>query len=146
MCRFLIVESRPAIRPADLLRRFADMAEKSRSEDGDLQGDGWGFALRNDGGDWRGYWSLRPSGKRKTSSLPFRRPAAFALMPAAAPFRGRRAIWHSTSRSSEAERLLFSTGFFAASGSAVRSPGKSERKKSGISFASRNSRPHPGSG
>jgi predicted glutamine amidotransferase len=36
------------------------MAERSRSADGDRQGDGWGIGGLDDTGVWRGAWSLRP--------------------------------------------------------------------------------------
>jgi len=60
MCRFLMVESVAPRRPADWLHRFAEMAERSRSLDGDRQADGWGFAFLDGAEKWRGYWSLRP--------------------------------------------------------------------------------------
>jgi len=55
-----MVKSRRPIRPADLLRRFAEMAERSRSIDGDRQGDGWGIGRLDEMGEWMGFWSLSP--------------------------------------------------------------------------------------
>ncbi len=60
MCRFLIVKSAVPLRPVEWLFRFAEMAERSRSADGDRQGDGWGIGGLDDSGVWRGSWSLRP--------------------------------------------------------------------------------------
>lgn len=55
-----MVKSAAPLRPAGILSRFAAMAEKSRSTDGDRQSDGWGLGRLDDQGVWRGSWSLRP--------------------------------------------------------------------------------------
>ena len=61
MCRFLLVKSEAPLPAGDLLERFADMAGKSRSPDGDRQGDGWGMCWSPDRGPARFvYKSLRP--------------------------------------------------------------------------------------
>lgn len=74
MCRFLMVKSAAPLRPAPVLYRFAEMAERSRSTDGDRQGDGWGFGGLDEKGIWRGYRSLRPVWEDE---------AVFPLLPAA---------------------------------------------------------------
>ena len=85
-----MVESRPAIRPADLLMRFAGMAERSRSEDGDRQGDGWGICLRNETGGWRGYWSLRPVWEEADTFVSFPAARRFMIHARSASFSGQR--------------------------------------------------------
>jgi len=57
MCRFLMMRSEAPLRPTDLLEKFADMASRSRSPDGDRQADGWGVAWL----DEQGGWSIRKS-------------------------------------------------------------------------------------
>ena len=57
MCRFLMMRSEAPLRPTDLLEKFADMASRSRSPDGDRQADGWGVAWL----DEQGGWSVRKS-------------------------------------------------------------------------------------
>jgi predicted glutamine amidotransferase len=85
-----MVKSRPAIRPADLLRRFAGMAERSRSEDGDRQGDGWGICLRNENGGWCGYWSLRPVWEEEGMFATFPAARRFVIHARSASFPGHR--------------------------------------------------------
>lgn len=67
MCRFLLIRSKKKIKPETLLNKFALMCQKSRAPDGDLQGDGWGIALRQSSGQakikdekWEVYKSLKP--------------------------------------------------------------------------------------
>lgn len=67
MCRFLLVKSKNSIDPKELLEKFADMAEKSRAPDGDIQGDGWGIAWLDEKGNWQNYRSLLPVWKDKSS-------------------------------------------------------------------------------
>jgi hypothetical protein len=57
MCRFLMMSSKAPLRPTGLLEKFADMASRSRSPDGDRQADGWGVAWLD---EQRG-WSVRKS-------------------------------------------------------------------------------------
>jgi len=57
MCRFLMMRSEAPLRPTVLLEKFADMASRSRSPDGDRQADGWGVAWL----DEQGGWSVRKS-------------------------------------------------------------------------------------
>lgn len=60
MCRFALIRSTELASPQPLLKAFADMAEKSRAPDGDIQGDGWGAAWQDDSGAWQTYKSLLP--------------------------------------------------------------------------------------
>jgi len=59
MCRFLIAKSTKKFIPESLLNSFADMAQKSRTFDGDLQKDGWGMSWWNNG-TWEQYVSMKP--------------------------------------------------------------------------------------
>lgn len=52
MCRFLLVKSQTPIFPQELILKFAKMSYKSRAPDGDIQGDGWGFAYLNPKDKW----------------------------------------------------------------------------------------------
>jgi len=52
MCRFLMVRSETPLRPTGLLEKFADMASRSRSPDGDRQADGWGVAWLDEQSGW----------------------------------------------------------------------------------------------
>ena len=60
MCRFLMIQSRRPFQAADILRKFAAMAEESRAPDGDRQADGWGIGWLNQGGQWQARKSLKP--------------------------------------------------------------------------------------
>ena len=60
MCRFLLFSSAAPVPLAPLFARFADMARRSRSYDGDWQGDGWGFCRRDETGRWHSYISHKP--------------------------------------------------------------------------------------
>lgn len=60
MCRFLIVKSKDQIDTQSLLQDFALMCKKSRTADGDRQGDGWGVAWINEADDWEFSKSLKP--------------------------------------------------------------------------------------
>jgi predicted glutamine amidotransferase len=53
MCRFLMMRSEAPLRPTDLLEKFADMASRSRSPDGDRQADGWGVVWLDEQGGWQ---------------------------------------------------------------------------------------------
>jgi predicted glutamine amidotransferase len=59
MCRFLLIKSKQVLDPKQLLVSFADMAEKSRTAEGDRQGDGWGIAWFVEN-EWHEYKSLKP--------------------------------------------------------------------------------------
>lgn len=59
MCRFLLIKSKQEINAHALLESFADMAEESRTAEGDRQGDGWGIAWRKKD-KWQIYKSLKP--------------------------------------------------------------------------------------
>ncbi len=59
MCRFLLFRSNKQVDPKNLLEQFAQMAEKSRTPDGDRQEDGWGIA-----------WKENRVWKEKKSLLP----------------------------------------------------------------------------
>jgi len=52
-----MMRSEAPLRPTVLLEKFADMASRSRSPDGDRQADGWGVAWL----DEQGGWSVRKS-------------------------------------------------------------------------------------
>lgn len=88
MCRFLMVKSAVPLLPAGLLLRFADMAERSRSTDGDRQGDGWGFCGLDESGRWRGYWSLRPVWEEEGLFAALPASALFLVHARSASFRG----------------------------------------------------------
>ena len=67
MCRFLLVRSKNKFRPEKLLQDFALMCKDSHAPDGDLQGDGWGIAVKykeqrtnNKEQIWKTYKSLKP--------------------------------------------------------------------------------------
>ena len=60
MCRFLVAVGAAPFAPGELLAAFTEMAEASRSPDGDRQGDGWGLAWLEDGGRWQLVRSLAP--------------------------------------------------------------------------------------
>jgi predicted glutamine amidotransferase len=60
MCRFLVAVSAARLASNELLSAFAEMAEASRSPDGDRQGDGWGVAWLDAAGEWQRYRSLAP--------------------------------------------------------------------------------------
>jgi len=60
MCRFLMIKSRRPYQAAELLSKFAAMAEQSRAPDGDRQADGWGIGWLDQGGRWQVRKSLRP--------------------------------------------------------------------------------------
>lgn len=66
MCRLLITKAKEKKDMSDVLSGFADMAEKSRTSDGDRQGDGWGVCWR-EGGAWKCYRSLKPVWKDRES-------------------------------------------------------------------------------
>lgn len=59
MCRFLLIKSKEEKDMRGNLSDFAQMAEKSRTKDGDRQKDGWGAAW-HDGEDWQLMKSLNP--------------------------------------------------------------------------------------
>lgn len=60
VCRFLLAKSDRALPAGDIFARFAAMAEKSRTPDGDRQQDGWGACWTPDGRGWENHKSLRP--------------------------------------------------------------------------------------
>lgn len=59
MCRFLIAKSNQDLPTNQLIQAFAQMAEASRTVDGDRQGDGWGVAWIEDN-VWKTYHNLKP--------------------------------------------------------------------------------------
>lgn len=70
MCRFLIVKSKEDFDPRPLLREFSLACQKSRTPEGDWQGDGWGVSWITEGG-WRIYKSLSPAWKdNQTPAIP----------------------------------------------------------------------------
>jgi predicted glutamine amidotransferase len=72
MCRFIVAVADAPLAAGELLAAFADMAEASRSPDGDRQGDGWGAAWLDGGGEWQLHRSLAPVWEER---------AAFARIP-----------------------------------------------------------------
>jgi predicted glutamine amidotransferase len=60
MCRFLMMRSEAPLRPMGLLDKFAAMASRSRSPDGDRQADGWGVAWLDEQGGWNIRKSANP--------------------------------------------------------------------------------------
>jgi predicted glutamine amidotransferase len=77
MCRFLAAVADAPLATHELLTAFAEMAETSRSPDGDRQGDGWGVAWLAEDGEWQRYRSLAPVWEDRASFT--RVPAATAL-------------------------------------------------------------------
>jgi len=55
-----MIKAADPLRPAEILRGFADMAERSRAPDGDRQGDGWGVGRLNEKNEWDVYKSVLP--------------------------------------------------------------------------------------
>lgn len=53
MCRFLIVKREEEFDPKPLLREFASACQKSRTPEGDWQGDGWGIAWLDEESRWQ---------------------------------------------------------------------------------------------
>ncbi len=64
MCRFIVVRSQEKINPKEILRAFSQMCEKSRTPDGDRQGDGWGVAWKTDN-TWNLHKSIKPVWEEK---------------------------------------------------------------------------------
>ncbi len=60
MCRFLLLKSNNLIDSSIVINKFADLAEKSRSPDGDRQADGWGVAWIGENNKWNVIKSLSP--------------------------------------------------------------------------------------
>jgi predicted glutamine amidotransferase len=60
MCRLLTARFRQPTQPQTLLTEFANMSERSKSYDGDWQGDGWGVAWLNANNTWQTHHSLSP--------------------------------------------------------------------------------------
>lgn len=60
MCRFILIKSQNEIHPEDILHRFAAMARRSRSPDGDRQSDGWGVSWFSSDMKWQVYKSTNP--------------------------------------------------------------------------------------
>ena len=60
MCRILLVKFKAPGKPAEILGRFARMAEKCKAPDGDWQGDGWGIAWLDKQDQWQIQKSLLP--------------------------------------------------------------------------------------
>lgn len=72
MCRFLMVKSKFAFQPGKLPVAFSEMCRKSRSLEGDWQGDGWGLSYLSDSGNWVVKKSIKPvwEEEAKLKSLP----------------------------------------------------------------------------
>ncbi len=60
MCRFILIKSQNEINPEDILHRFAAMARRSRSPDGDRQSDGWGISWLSNDMKWQVHKSINP--------------------------------------------------------------------------------------
>lgn len=60
MCRLLMVKSKLPMQPQSRLQDFALMCQKSRTLDGDWQGDGWGIAWLDSQNKWQLKKSLSP--------------------------------------------------------------------------------------
>ncbi|MCA9385207.1 class II glutamine amidotransferase [Candidatus Dojkabacteria bacterium] len=60
MCRILAVQKTTPTQPQKLLYSFAEMCKKSRTPDGDRQGDGWGIAWLDEATTWKSYKSTSP--------------------------------------------------------------------------------------
>jgi predicted glutamine amidotransferase len=67
MCRFLVAVAAAPFAPDELLGAFTEMAEASRSPDGDRQGDGWGVAWLDGDGLWQRYRALVPIWEDRTA-------------------------------------------------------------------------------
>jgi len=60
MCRFLAIKNSGANYLQKDLEDFVSMCRESRTIEGDLQGDGWGVAWKNNQGQWQTFHSLNP--------------------------------------------------------------------------------------
>lgn len=65
MCRFLMVKSKNPIKLGKLLTEFAEACRKSRTPDGDWQGDGWGISYLSYNSQWIVKKSLHPIWEEK---------------------------------------------------------------------------------
>jgi predicted glutamine amidotransferase len=92
MCRFLVVKSEEKICPAPLLEAFANMAEKSRTFDGDWQGDGWGVAWLGDENKWQRYRSLKPVWKDREQFVRIPDTKVFTVHARSASFADQKGI------------------------------------------------------
>lgn len=67
MCRFLMVKSNFDFQPGELALAFSEMCRKSRSLEGDWQGDGWGLSYLSDDGNWVLKKSIKPVWEEKAT-------------------------------------------------------------------------------
>lgn len=65
MCRFLVVKSSQKQNHQKLINQFSLMCQKSKTLDGDWQGDGWGLVWLDQENNWQRYRSLKPVWKDK---------------------------------------------------------------------------------
>lgn len=86
MCRFLLAKSNKAFSPKQLLKDFAQMAEKSKAFDGDWQGDGWGFSWLDKNNKWQLYRSLKPVWKDQSSFDSFAKTSMYVIHARSATF------------------------------------------------------------
>ena len=86
MCRFLLVKSKKPLKPKELLIKFAEMARKSRADDGDRQDDGWGMAWVDNQKQWQLKKSLFPIWKKVNSFDNFPSTKIFVVHARSASF------------------------------------------------------------
>ena len=60
MCRFLMIKSRSAFQPSDIMMKFSETVKDSKALDGDWQGDGWGIGWQDEDHEWRINKSINP--------------------------------------------------------------------------------------
>lgn len=60
MCRFLLAKTPTPSDHNQLLKDFVQMAKKSKTTEGDRQGDGWGYSWLDENNTWQSYHSLKP--------------------------------------------------------------------------------------
>jgi len=60
MCRFLLAKTPTPSDYSQLLKDFVQMAKKSKTTEGDRQGDGWGYSWLDENNTWQSYHSLKP--------------------------------------------------------------------------------------
>lgn len=83
MCRFLLITSKKAIQPKELLNEFAMMCKKSS----EWQGDGWGMVWKVEDRGWKVEKSLKPiwEDKNRFDKIPKSKMFAFHARGASFP-------------------------------------------------------------
>lgn len=82
----MLFKSKRAIKPKVLLNKFADMAKKSKTFDGDWQGDGWGYSFLDENNNWQCKLSLLPVWEDKKEFLTIPKTRIFLVHARSASF------------------------------------------------------------